>query len=153
MSHAVTQTQSSLSDMRWWKDHRSTSEMAEYLAQSHVDKQALECQVAELQEENRLLKSELAEAMEKQRQNTGVGRREAEAAARERLLKDEFERKVESIQVDLNRIRQRAVKQVEEMKAKMAGCICGEIRIEHEADQQHSEPSSLPKRWAIRNSK
>ena len=153
MSQIASQTQRSSSDIRWWKDHRSTSEMAEYLAQSHVDKQALECQLAELQDENRLLKSELADAVEKQKGSMGAGRREAESAARERLLKDEFERKVESLQVELNRIRQRALKQAEEMQAKMAGCICGEIRIEHKADQQHSESSGLPKRWVIRNSK
>jgi regulator of replication initiation timing len=130
--------------------------MADWLAQSHINKQVLESQVAELvAENNRLngevhgLQSKLAETLEKQKDSLGAGKREAESAARERLLKDEFERKIENLQVELNRVRQRATKQIEEMQTRVAGCICGGMLVE----QPQSSPAEKPKRWIIRNSK
>ena len=156
----ASETQRSSSDIRWWQHHRSTSEMAEWLAQSQVNKQALEQQIAELLEENKRLigeidglQSQLAEAVEKQKDNLGAGRREAVSAARERLLKDEFERKIEDLQVELNRVRQRATKQIEDLQTRVSDCICGAIRIEHKADQPHTPSTEVTKRWLIRNSK
>jgi chromosome segregation ATPase len=165
--------------MRWWKDPRSTAEMAERLARSHVDKQELECRIAELLDENNVLRircsvaatelqderhrlkeeilslhSEIDEAKQRVQETSGAGRREAESAARERLIKDEFERRIEAVRLEFNREKQRWAKQIEDMKQKMAGCICGDIRIEHNVDQSGPSASSgLPKRWVIRNSR
>ena len=169
MRPAVPKVQKASTDMGWWKDHRSASEMAERLARSHVDKQELESRLDELLHENNILKLQCsaaaAELEDEQKRLTGeadklraqlelkqsgVGRQEAESSARERLLKDAFERKIEDLQVALNRERQHSARQVEEMETRLGNCICGEIRV----DQKSSAPSAgLSKRWVIRNSK
>jgi hypothetical protein len=184
MSSSSPEAQRSSSEIHWWKDVRSTHEIAERLARSHVDKQQLEQRITELITANTLLKIEcsaavkelseerlrnhadellhaelaslkvqLREAEQHAQEAAGAGRREAESVARERLLRDEFERKIEALQVELNKERQRAAHQIEEMKARLAGCICGDVRIEHKVEGTQSDNSALPKRWMIRNSR
>ena len=169
MSPGAPKAQRSSTDDRWWKDHRSASEMAERLARSHVDKQELEARLDELLHENNILKLQCSSAAveledEQKRfkaeiasllsqlelKQTGVGRHEAESAARERLLKDDLERKIEALQVELNREKQRSARRLEEMESRLGNCICGEIRID---TAPKASPSPLPKRWMIRNSK
>jgi len=184
MSSTVPEPQRSSSEIGWWKDVRSASEMAERLARSHVDKQHLEHRLTELVKENTLLKiqssvamrdlmaerqrnqqdrerldgemtglkSQLQQAEQRAQDTAGAGRREAESAARERLLKDDFEKKIEFLKTQLNKERQGFANQLQEVKAKMADCICGEIRIGR--DVQRPQPhAALPKGWMIRNSK
>jgi hypothetical protein len=162
------------SDILWWKDARSTSEIADRLARSHVDKQQLESRVAELLQENSLLRlrasnteterlslnteiagleAELGKARHRLQEFIAPGRREAESSARDRLLKDDLERKLEALQVELNRERQRSAKQIQELQRRLSNCICGDICIEHKSDHPEAAPSGLPKRWTIRNSK
>ena len=156
-----TGTKGSSFDVHWRRGDRSASDIAELLVRSHADKEELQNRLTELAEENTLLqlrctavKAELEE--ERTRLNGeiealrsgGTGRREAESAARERLVKDEMERKIQSLQVELNKERQRA----ERLKERVAGCLCGEIGIEHVGPTQ--PPSSgMPERWIIRNSR
>jgi hypothetical protein len=161
MSYGVTGLEPS-SDIRWWKGNRSSREIAERLARSHVDKEALEVRVAELLEENKMLKlqctavtAELAE--KRQRLNAEIaaaaGRGKVECVGRERLEKDDLERKIQALQMELARERQRAAKQIQEMKDKTAGCICGEIRIEHVRHEPRIPSAGAPERWIIRNSR
>ena len=164
-----TGAEGSSSEVQWWKANRSASEIADRLARSVAGKQDVEHRLATLTVENRELKlrctaasAELAEVrlrltaehskFRSQRAaledvNVG-GRRKAESAARDRLVKDELERKIQMLQVELNKARQH----VERLKAKMAGCICGEIRIEH-VGPTHTPNSGVPERWLIRNSR
>jgi hypothetical protein len=169
MSPAFPNAQRSSADIRWWKDQPSATEIAERLARSHIDKQQLEGRLDELLHENNILKLQCsaaaAELEDEQKRlkgeidslraqldarQPGEGRHEAEAAARERLLKDEFERKLETLQVELNRERQRSARQLEEIQARFGSCICGAALME----PKPSSPSSgMPKRWVIRHSK
>ena len=176
MHYGATDAQRPSSDIRWWKDIRSTSEMAERLARSHVDKQELESRIADLLEENNILKlrctvaateltderqrlnaeiatlkSQIVDAQQ-MREKAGIGAREAESAARDRLLKDEFERKVQELHVEVKRERMKYAEQMHALKQKMANCICGDIRIERN-EKTHAASAGLPARWVIRNSK
>ena len=176
MHHGATDAQRPSSDIRWWKDIRSTSEIAEHLARSHMDKQELESRIAELLEENEILKlrcsvaaaeltderqrlkgeiaalqSQIADAQQS-RQRGGIGAREAESAARERLLKNEFERKIQDLQVELKKQRQRHDEQMHAVKRKMTNCICGDIGIDG-TETTHVSSTGLPAGWVIRNSK
>jgi len=81
-----------------------------------------------------------------------AGWRIAEAPARERLLKDQFEIKLQELQTELNAERLRYAKQLKKIKEKMDGCICGKIRLKQ--SKQNRAPSlALPERWRIRNSR
>ena len=176
MHYGATDAQRPSSDIRWWKDVQSTSAMAERLARSHVDKHELESRIAELLEENNILKlrctvaateltderqrligeiatlqAQIANAQQA-REKAGVGAREAESAARDRLLKDEFERKVQELQVEVKRERLKYAEQMHAVKQKMANCICGDIRID-DSEETPAAWAGLPARWVIRNSK
>ena len=169
MSPAFPNAQRSSAEVRFWKDQPSASEIAERLARSHIDKQELESRLDELLHENNILRlqctataTELEDEQKRLKgeidslrgqldaRQTGVGRHKAESAARERLLKDEFERKLETLQVELNRERQRSARQLEEFEARLTNCICGAVQM---APKPSSPSSGLPKRWVIRNSK
>jgi predicted nucleic acid-binding Zn-ribbon protein len=177
MSDALPETLRSSSDPHWWKAARSASEIAERLAGSEVEKETIERRVAELSEENKALKerctvageqlaeerykllvriadlqSQVKEAYDRP-QKVGTGARQVtESSANERLLRDEFERKVQSLQVELKKLREQHAKQVREFKERMAGCICGDFRIEH-TPQRATPTASVPNRWLIRNSR
>ena len=103
-----------------------------------------------LQGEIAALKSRVS-AAESAPVKTGGGRLVAECAARERLMKDEFERIVQSLRVDLKMERQRHETQLKTLKDRMEGCICGELRIERAVHK--SALSALPERWSVRSSK
>lgn len=176
MGYDVTEVQNLSADVHWWKTQRTGNEIADHLTGSIVDKETLQRRLAELAQENAVLRvqcsvatkelaaerqrlqSEIAvlksrvSAAESAPVKTGGGRLVAECAARERLLKDEFERIVQSLRVDLKMERQRHETQLKTLKDRMAGCICGEIRIEKAA---HKSPvaSALPERWIVRSSK
>jgi hypothetical protein len=175
MGYGGTEAQSPLADVRWWKTQRTASEVAELLAGSIVDKEILEQRFAELMKENAMLKvrcsvattdlarerqrlqGEIADlkskvaAAEKAPQNTGGGRLIAESAARERLLKDEFERIVQTLRVDLKMERQRHANQLKAMKDRMEGCMCSEFRLEKSVARSRLS-STLPERWAVQTS-
>jgi hypothetical protein len=112
---------------------------------NHEDRERLDSELTGL-------KSQLQQAEERVQETAGAGRREAESAARERLLRDDFEKKIDFLKTQLNKERQGFANQLQEMKAKMAGCICGEIRIERSV-QRPQPNAALPKGWMIRNSK
>jgi hypothetical protein len=39
------------------------------------------------------------------------------------------------------------------MQERIAGCLCGEFRIEHVDHQAHTKSTGVPERWLIRNSR
>ena len=117
------------------------------------------CSVAteEFAKERQRLQGEIADlksrvsAAESAPVKTGGGRLGAECAARERLMKDEFERIVQSLRVDLKMERQRHETQLKTLKDRLTGCICGEFRIEKAVHK--SAMSALPQGWSVRSSK
>ena len=176
MGYEVTEAQSLSADVHLWKTQRTANEIADNLTGSIVDKKILERRLAEIAQENAVLKvrcsvatkelaterhrlqSEIADlkarvsAAESAPVKTGGGRLVAECSARERLLKDEFERIVQSLRVDLKMERQRHETQLKTLKDRMEGCICGELRIER-AVHKSAVASALPERWSVRSSK
>jgi hypothetical protein len=95
---------------------RSFGDIAEYLERTFKDKQTLERRLIEVLEENKRLKSRAI-----------GGRHEAELALRERLLKDEFERKTQALQLEMNKERRQLVECVEKLKKELAGCFCRQV--------------------------
>jgi hypothetical protein len=176
MGYDVTEVQNLSADVHWWKTQRTGNEIADHLTGSIVDKKTLERRLAEIAQENAVLRVQCSVATkelatERQRLQaeiavlksrvsaaesapvkTGGGRLVAECAARERLLKDEFERIVQSLRVDLKMERQRHETQLKTLKDRMEGCICGEFRIE-KAVHKSAVASALPERWIVRSSK
>ena len=175
MGYDVTEAQGP-TDVRWFKGQRTPSETAEHLADSITDRETLERRLAEVVKENALLKvrcslaiGELAKerqrlqgeievlnskvaAAENAIKKTGSGRLIAESAARERLMKAEFERIVQSLRVDLKMERQRHETQLKVMKDRVENCLCGEFRA-GKSVQKPTQSSGLPERWAVHTEK
>jgi len=97
------------------KSRRSFGDIAEYLERTLKDNEKLVRKLVELMEENDRLKKK-----------TLNGRDGAELAARERLLKDEFERKAHEIRLEMKKEHRQLLKQVEMLKQDLAGCFCRE---------------------------
>jgi hypothetical protein len=112
------------SDARWWKATRSLRDIADYLERSLNDKQNLEQKLAELLVENKRLSSN--------------GRQQAELAARERLLRDEFERKTQELRLEMNKERRLLSDSVDRLKKELAGCFCRQAPGDH--FEIHSQP-------------
>jgi signal transduction protein with GAF and PtsI domain len=62
----------------------------------------------------------------KRAENTAVddGRIQSLLAARERLIRDEFERKMQELVVEVRRERTKHAQQVQKMKTQLSNCIC-----------------------------
>jgi hypothetical protein len=123
----------SRSEAQWWNVPRSLGDIAEHLERTFKDRQNLERKLTELVEENKRLASrcakvdaELADtsAGKLKSKTAGHGRQEAELAMRERLLKDEFERKTQELRLEMNKERRQLVECVEQLKKELAGCFC-----------------------------
>jgi hypothetical protein len=130
MTEAVN-PQYSRSEVQWWNVPRSLGDIAEHLERTLKDRQNLERKLAELLEENTRLASRcvqfdsaLASAGKLKSKTAGHGRQEAELAVRERLLKDEFERKTQELRLEMNKERRQLVESVEQLKKELAGCFC-----------------------------
>jgi hypothetical protein len=173
MGYDVTETQGPVG-VRWTQ--RAPTEIEVHLANSITEKETLQQRLAELVKENSLLKvrcSIITRELAKERQHfqgeiealnskvtaaenafnkTGNGRLIAESAARERLMKDEFERTVQSLRVDLKMERQRHATQLKAMKDRAENCICGEFRAEKSL-QKSTLPPGLLGRWAAHREK
>ncbi len=95
------------------KSRRSFGDIAEYLERTLKDKEKLERKLAELIEENDRL-----------RKKPSNGRNEAELAVRERLLKDEFERRTQQMRLEMKKEHRQLEQQVARLKEDLAGCLC-----------------------------
>jgi hypothetical protein len=127
---------------------------AEHVAQCN----GLQAEIANL----RLQASEMLTRLEK---IAAVERRqEAEASAKERLIRDEQERKIQALQLELKNERnlnekrmqqERSLneKRLQQMQDRLANCICGDIQIEYDGKPARNSSSQGNGRWAIRNSK
>jgi hypothetical protein len=120
MNHAV-EPQTAQPDRRWWKSARSLGEIAELVEVTLKDKQQLERKLSELAQENGRLSESLSEL---QSRPGGKGRQQAELAARERLIRDEYERKAQALQLEFNKERRLLADRFKKMQDQMAGCIC-----------------------------
>ena len=137
MSHVLPQP-SKPTDIAWWKTGRSLNEIAEHLERAIKEKQDIERRFAELLLENNQLNLRCAKADAEltaerlrrsdearlQANGRGEGRQQAELAAREKLIRDEFERKIQELKLELNKERHLMAKRLEKMKAEAASCIC-----------------------------
>jgi chromosome segregation ATPase len=186
----VFQSQKSPSNS-WWNTNRSLPEIADHLERSFEERQALECRLAEVLEENRTLEqryaqskadhadecsrlqSEIAnlrlqasEMLKRLEQIAAVERRQgAELSAKERLIRDEQERKIQALQLELKNERnlnekrlqqERSLneKRVQQLEARIARCICGDVQIDFDDNQPGRSPSPQSReRWKIRNFK
>jgi len=157
MNHGIGEHQESSAKVRSWKPGPSLVEIAEQLERALADKQALESRLADILEENRRLRLRY----EKQLQDkSGAGRQLAELAARERLLKDECERKVQALQIELNKERHHLNKErtqyarhIEKMELDRASCICRSVHIQHLEQNNVRASAVLPESWRVRDSK
>jgi hypothetical protein len=163
MNHGVGEHRKSSADARWWKPGPS---IAEQLERALADKQALESRLADVLEENRRLclrydqANSEAEVRKQLQDKPGAGRQVAELAARERLLKDECERKVQALQIELNKERHQLnkernqyAKHIEKMELDRASCICRSVGIQHVEQNNVRGSAVLPESWRIRDSK
>jgi len=112
----------------FWNKPRSLTDIAEHLERRFKDEQKLERKLNELVEENSRLArrcaqvdAELAVLKSKPAVN---GRHEAELAVREKLLKDEFERKTQELRIEMKKERRQLVENVEQLKKELEGCFC-----------------------------
>jgi hypothetical protein len=178
--YGVLEQKRSASDVHWWKTGRSLSEIAEHLECALADNQALELRVAELLEENRKLslrcsetaseltsererskaeisdlRSQVADGLKRlQEKSIAGGRQHVQQATRERLMKEECERKVQALQLQLNKERHRHAKEIGEMEQDLASCFCKHVRIDHvERNDLLGSSAALPAGWQIRNAK
>jgi hypothetical protein len=110
----------------WWYTRRSLQEIAEHLESIVTEKQDIERRLKEvLDEKNALridtirLKSEI-ETVQGQLQ----GGQRAELAAKEKLIKDDFERRVQALKTDFQKERHQLLLVVQKMKKELSGCIC-----------------------------
>jgi hypothetical protein len=102
-----------LQHTRLRKSRLSFGDIAEYLERTLKDNENLERKLAQLIEENdRLKKMSLN------------GRQEAELAMRERLMKDELERRTQAIRVEMKKEHRELVQHVEKLKGDLLGCFC-----------------------------
>ena len=157
MNHGIGEHRKSSVSVRWWNPGRPLGETAEQLERALADKQALESRLADVLEENRRLQLRYGRELQ---DKSGAGRQVAELAARERLLKDECERKVQAIQLELNKERHQLNKErnqyarhIEKMELDRAGCICGSVRPEHLEQNSARASAVLPEGWKIRDSR
>ena len=134
MTEAVEQL-SSRSQAQWWNKPRSLKDIAEHLERAVKLEENLERKLTELLAENNRLARRCAQAdadlaatmesMEKLKSKPAVrGRQEAELAVRERLLRDEFERKTQEIRLEMKKERLQLVESVEQLKKELEGCFC-----------------------------
>jgi hypothetical protein len=165
-------------------------EIADHLERTFEERQALERRLAEVLEENKILQQRCVQAnAEHVRQCNGLQaeianlrlqanemltrlekiaaverRQDAESSAKERLIRDEQERKIQALQLELKnersvnekRIQQERSlneKRMQQMEARLANCICGDIQIEYDGQPARNRSSQTKDRWAIRNSK
>jgi hypothetical protein len=139
MTEAV-ELQHTRSEARLWKSRLSYGDIAEYLERTLKDNENLARKLAELLEENDRLKKS---------PTTLNGRHEAELAVRERLLKDEFERKTQEIRLEIKKEHRQLTLHVEKLKEELAGCFCRQLPGERvELRDKRPVPTSLrnPKR-------
>ena len=157
-------------DVKWWKTSRSLREIAEHLERAVKEKQDLERRFVDLLQENiklslRCAKADAEVTSERVRRSTevaslrvqlsenekqtkikpaGEGKQQAELAAREKLIKDEFERKIQTLQLESKRERHQLANRVEKMKAELANCICrGNAGQTYAEGNQRAHPKSL----------
>jgi hypothetical protein len=157
MNHGVGEHQKSSADARWWNPGPSLGEIAEQLERALADKRALESRLADILEENRRLCLRYGKQFQ---DKSGAGRQVAELAARERLLKDEWERKVQALQVELNKERHQLnkernqyAKHIEKMELDRASCICRSVQSLHVEQNNVRASAVLPESWRIQDSK
>src|SRR5262245_40722588 len=165
----VLQQQSKTTDIEWWKTSRSMHEIGEHLEKALKEKQELERRFVQLlQENNQLslrcdkasaeltaerirrtdevarLEAQINEPRKPALAQGGEGRQKAELAAREKLIRDEFERKIQEMQLELNKERHLLAKRLEKMKAEAASCICkGNASHEYEDLTYAAQPKAL----------
>lgn len=154
MNYGVVEVRRPSSDARWGKANPSSGAIAEHLDRALAEKQALERRLAEALEENRKLSSQVSDELNKlQESPTAGGRYQAVFAARERLLKDEFERKIQALQTEFNKERYQHSKRLEQLKQDMSTCICRHVRIDHAEENSGPLSSQLPPGWKIGSSR
>ena len=157
MSQVLPQP-SKTADVEWWKTSRSLLEIAEHLERALKEKQDIERRLVELVQENNQLSLRCAKAdaeltaervrrsdeVRVQANGRGEGRQQAELAAREKLIRDEFERKIQDLQLELNKERHLLAKRLEKMKAEAASCICrGNSSHTYEDLSYSAQPKAL----------
>lgn len=120
---------------------------AEAKAQHAGERSRLEAEIANLQ----LQANEMLRRLE---EKAKTGRwTEAEQPAKERLLNDELERKIQALQLELKNERIQHAKRVEQMEAQLARCICGDVKIDYAEPSSSSNSQQTRERWKIRNSR
>lgn len=147
MNYGVLEPQTPVPDNQWWKTGRSLGEIADRLEHALAEKEKLERRVAELLAENERLAADV-----RAQKLTAGGRQQAVFAARERLVKDEFERKLQALQLELNKERHRHARELKQIEMDRAGCICKSVRIDH-VDSRDAFLADLPAGWKIGNAK
>ena len=115
----------------WWRGNRSLNDIAEHLQVALHKNNELERRLTEVLSETHELQRRLAEsnaaakaAEEATAKVKGIGRQHAELTARERLMRDELERKIQTLELELKRERHLSAQKVATMKNELAGCIC-----------------------------
>ena len=149
-----------------WKSARSFTEIAELVESTIRDNRNLEHRIVELLQENSRLRerSETADTeltREKLRlgaeitalknkmaasstRPNGEGGYQSEFAAREKLLRKEFEERVQMLQLQLKKERHDITQSMVKMKHALAGCMCGATaaRLQHIPDKADVLPTS-----------
>ena len=150
MTEAVEQL-SSRSQAQWWNKPRSLKDIAEHLERTIKLEENLERKLTELVAENNRLARRCAQAdadlaVLKSKPAAVNGRHEAELAVRERLLKDEFERKTQELQLEMKKERRQLVASVEQLQKELEGCFCRKHSDEYVVHIKKGPEPKVPRR-------
>jgi hypothetical protein len=108
----------------------SLSEFADQFEKAIKEKQDLTRRLQSALEEIAKLNSNVADlecqlaASKRSASSAADARLESLLAARERLIRDEFERKFQDLSLEVKRQRKKYAHQIAEMKQQMSNCIC-----------------------------
>jgi hypothetical protein len=97
------------------------TDIAEHLERVLKDKEDLEQSLSEVRLERDRLQAQVAESSREAQANR---RQAVPLATKEKLLRDEFERRILAIQLELKKERNILHQRLERMKIERAGCIC-----------------------------
>ena len=137
------------SQAQWWNKPRSLTDIAEHLERRFKDEQNLEKKLTELIEENSRLAKRCAQVDAEltmlKSKPFGLGRHEVELAVRERLLRDEFERKTQELRLEMKKERRQLVENVEQLQKELEGCFCRQHSDEYVVHVKKGPDPNVPR--------
>jgi DNA repair exonuclease SbcCD ATPase subunit len=123
------------------KTRPSLGDLAEQFEAAVSEKRSLETRLTQaagefdgersrLHSEIAVLREQLEQLQKPKQSETAEGTQESISSAKERLIRDEMERKFQALIIETRRERNRFAEQVAKMKTKLSKCICQSSGLE-----------------------